>query len=155
MRAALDNPESFPNVNVLPRALGESLRVQAVYSGPAGLVDELLDAGVDVDPVVMDGFPILIATLSTDRPERHEFLAEFLRRGADPERRGINSWTALHWAVSRGDVHAVEILLTHGADIEARELIDDYLSVIEIAEARLAADLPGAREVLDLLTDQA
>jgi len=152
LRAALDDPSSFPNVVGLPRSLGESLLVLAVYSGPTALIETLLDQGIDVDPDVNDGFPILIATLSTERHDRYELLERFLRAGADPDRRGINGWTALHWAASHGDARAVDLLLTHNADPNAREDVDDRMTAAEIAAARLEAGLAGGREVLDRLT---
>jgi len=47
---------------------------------------------------------------------------------------GLNDWTPLHYAVSRDDVAAIELLLAHGADVNARTRIDDLTTPLEEAE---------------------
>ena len=76
----------------------------------------------------------MIAALSTDRPDRLELLRLLLSRGADVAQHGLNDWTPLHYAVSRDDVPAIELLLAHGADVNARTRIDDFTTPLEEAE---------------------
>jgi uncharacterized protein len=46
----------------------------------------------------------------------------------------LNDWTPLHYADSLDDPAAIELLLAHGADAEARTRIDDYATPLEEAE---------------------
>jgi len=48
-------------------------------------------------------------------------LRDLLLRGADAKMvEGRTKWTGLHWAAYRGDEAVAELLLTHGADVNAR-----------------------------------
>jgi ankyrin repeat protein len=76
----------------------------------------------------------LIAALSADRPDRLELLRLLLSRGAESGQRGLNDWTPLHYAVARDDLPAIELLIAHGADINARTRIDDLTTPLEEAE---------------------
>ena len=114
----------------------------AIYHGPVALIAALLDAGADPNFDDGAGFPPLIAAMSKTRdapgsPARadaHQILQLLLARGADPEQRGINDHTALHWAAAIGDVAAIEILLAGGANPDARTRIDDVETPEELAE---------------------
>jgi uncharacterized protein len=46
----------------------------------------------------------------------------------------LNDWTPLHFAVSRDDVAAIELLVAHGADVSAPTRIDDLTTPLEEAE---------------------
>jgi ankyrin repeat protein len=48
--------------------------------------------------------------------------------------RGLNDYTALHYAACRDDAVAVEMLLKHGADPRAATRIDTYGTPLEEAE---------------------
>lgn len=48
--------------------------------------------------------------------------------------RGINDWTALHFAAASDDAVSVQMLLEAGADPNARTRIDDFETPLEIAE---------------------
>jgi len=144
LRTALGNPEGFPNVRG-PEGIGCSLLQYAIYHSPLGFIRMLLEQGADPNYDNGDGFPCLMAALSSSPaqgvPGRDDVLAVLellLSFGADVQQRGINDYTPLHEAVARGDVYAVELLLRYGADIDARTTIDDFETPIEIAErARL------------------
>ena len=47
-----------------------------------------------------------------------------LARGIDPDSGGRTGLNALQWAVNRGQLEAVRILLNHGASLEARSMYD-------------------------------
>ena len=46
----------------------------------------------------------------------------------------MNDYTPLHYAAARDDARAVELLLAHGADPDARTRIDDRAKPLEEAE---------------------
>jgi ankyrin repeat protein len=106
----------------------------AIYWSPLAFVGQLIAAGSNPNYDDNGGFPALIATLATDRPDRLQLLGLLLERGADPNRRGVNDWTPLHYAVGRRDLDAVRLLLASGADTSLRTRIDDYETALEEAE---------------------
>ncbi|HEY7215050.1 MAG TPA: ankyrin repeat domain-containing protein, partial [Thermoanaerobaculia bacterium] len=55
--------------------------------------------------------------------------------GADLNQRGLNDWTPLHYAASRDDAAAIELLAAKGADLDARTRIDDFATPLEEAES--------------------
>jgi ankyrin repeat protein len=58
-----------------------------------------------------------VAPLHSAVSARHgEVVALLLERGADPNARQQEGWTALHGAAHNGDAETVEALLLHGAD---------------------------------------
>jgi len=56
-----------------------------------------------------------------------------LERGSDPNQRGINDYTPLHYLAGRGDVALIRLLLAHGADPSLATRIDDYETPKEVA----------------------
>jgi uncharacterized protein len=58
-----------------------------------------------------------------------------LDRGANPNCRGVNDWTPLHYCVSIRDADAINLLLASGANPELRTRIDDHDTALEGAEA--------------------
>ena len=132
---ALGDPADFPNsLHPLDLALGDFPLEYAIYWSPLAFVQTLLDHGANPNYPDRAGFPSLIAALSTDRSDRLELLRLLLSRGADTAQRGLNDWTPLHYAVNRDDVSAIELLLAHGADVNARTRIDDFTTPLEEAE---------------------
>ena len=139
LRAELGSLEGFPNV-VAHTAVGRCL-TYAIYHGPLALVRALLDAGADPKGHDGDGFPPLIAALTTAvsrpgaaaRPDAHELVTLLLTRGADIGERGVNDYTPLHVAADNGDLAAVDILLAAGADPNAITRIDHLETPLEIA----------------------
>jgi ankyrin repeat protein len=106
----------------------------AIYWSPAAFITALLDAGSNPNYEDPAGFPSIIAALSTERPDRLDVLHILLGHGADPDMRGVNDWTPLHYAVSRRDAEAIQLLLLSGADPSLRTRIDDYETALEGAE---------------------
>lgn len=83
---------------------------------------------------ILPGSPSIIAALSAERPDRLDVIHILLEHGADPDMRGVNDWTPLHYAVSRHDAEAIQLLLLSGADPSLRTRIDDYETALEGAE---------------------
>lgn len=151
LRAALPDAEGFPD-NPMPLAIGPCL-AYAIYHSPLPFVRTLLELGADPNPEDHAGFPPLLAALSCSRsrpgaparPDVAEIVALLLERGADPNQRGINDYTALHMAVAEGNRAAVELLLAAGADPRQRTRIDELETPRELAERA------GLRELAALL----
>ncbi|MDX8480962.1 ankyrin repeat domain-containing protein [Mesorhizobium sp. VK24D] len=122
----------------------------AIYWSPIALIATLLDAGSNPNYEDHAGFPSIIAALSTERPDRLEIVRILVEHGADPNMRGVNDWTPLHYAVSRRDAEAVRLLLASGGDPSLRTSIDDYETALEGAEQ--AGFEAGASLLLDALS---
>jgi uncharacterized protein len=140
-RAALEDSSGWPNCvdpythcTVLSLALGWA---------DVTTVRRLLDEGADPNLAVGDdGFPSLIDVLHhrcRDVPELprgndcHEVLVSLIQSGADVNARGLNDWTALHFAAAADDAVAVKMLLEAGADPVARTRIDDFETPVDVA----------------------
>jgi len=129
----------------------------AIYWSPIRFITQLIEAGSNPNYVDDDGFPSIIAALSTSRADRHQIVEVLLEHGADPDRRGVNDWTPLHYAVGLGDAQAITLLLAAGADPSLRTRIDDCDTALEGAEgsgfaegaALLRAALAGSRNASD------
>ena len=147
LRAAVDDPAAIPN-GPMPVTVGSCL-VYAIYHSPLAFIRTLLEMGADPNAPVDDGFPPLIAALTTGRDapgsRRRTYVDEVLRlllsRGADPNQRGINDYTALHMAVAERNTAAVQILLDAGADPELRTRIDECETPGEMARSADLADI--------------
>lgn len=131
LRRAFGDIGNFPNVR---DECGESCLDHAIYRGPVSLVRALLDLGADPNDPDPGGFPPLFAAIDRTAPDRHQVLALLLAAGANVNQRGVNDYTALHYAACRDDAAAVEILLQHGADPCATTRIDHYATPLEEAE---------------------
>ena len=64
----------------------------------------------------------------------YHILELLLSFGADVQQRGHNDYTPLHYAAAMEDIGAMELLLAHGADLNARTRIDDYATPLEEME---------------------
>jgi ankyrin repeat protein len=139
LRAALGSPDGFPDVSG-PLTIGYCLEY-AIYHSPLRFIRLLLARGANPNYADHAGFPSLIAALtcrrdapgSPARPDAHEILEVLLAAGADPNQRGVNDYTPLHWAAGEGDARAVRLLLAHGADPTARTRIDECETPREVA----------------------
>jgi ankyrin repeat protein len=135
LREALGNPPDFPNCcQPLDLGVGDRPLEYAIYWSPIAFIEELLELGADPNYPDPAGFPPLIAALSSGRPDLHHILRLLIDRGADVAQRGLNDWTALHYAVDQRDLDSVAILLENDADPNARTRIDDCTSPLEDAE---------------------
>ena len=106
----------------------------AIYHSPLAFVRTLLELGADPNYEDHDGFPSLIAAISTERPDKVELVELLLSRGADIQQRGVNDYTPLHYAAARNDAKLIELLLARGADPNARTTIDEYATPVQEAE---------------------
>ena len=131
LRAAFGDPADFPNAR---DECGETCLEYAIYHGPVSLVRDLLELGADANYSDHAGFPSLFAAIDRLAPDRHEVLALLVAAGADVQQRGVNDYTALHYAACRDDAIAVDLLLRHGANPAARTRIDHYGTPLEEAE---------------------
>jgi ankyrin repeat protein len=146
LRAAVEDPAVVPN-GPMPDAIGSCL-VYAIYHSPLPFIRTLLAEGADPNAPVNDGFPPLIAALTSGgaapgavpRTDVNEILRVLLSWGADPNQRGINDYTALHTAVAERNLLAVQILLDAGADPGLRTRIDDLETPGDLAMAAGLAD---------------
>lgn len=140
LRRELEDLGDFPNASP-DLAIGMPL-VYAVYHSPLAFVRELLESGADPDGTEGDGFPPLIAALTSTIPApgavvRHdvlELVGLLLTWGADTGQRGPKDETPLHLAAEQGNLAAVELLLSHGADPNQITRIDDMETPLEMAE---------------------
>lgn len=153
VRWELDDPPDWPN-SVEPY-MRCSVLALALGVAPPAAIRRLLDEGADPNVRVLDdGFPALVDVVHHSRerqppyradPEAHEILAVLIAAGARVDERGLDDWTALHFAASYDDEVAVRLLLEAGADPNARTRIDDVETPVEVAEKAGAA---GALAVL-------
>ena len=114
----------------------------AIYWSPAAFIEKLINAGSNPNYGNDAGFPSIIAALSTNRRDKLEIVQVLLKHGADPNRRGVNDWTPLHYAVSIRDLSAMNLLLASGANPCLRTRIDECSTAL--AEAEQAGFEPEA-----------
>jgi ankyrin repeat protein len=127
------SPRWFDERMPFELGLGHPLEY-AIYWSPAGFISTLLNAGSDPNYGDHGGFPAIIAALSTDRTDRLEIVRVLIDGGADPNMRGVNDWTPLHYAVAIRSVDAIRLLLAAGADPALETRIDDYTTPLEEAD---------------------
>ena len=90
----------------------------AAENGNGSILRRLLDAGADPNSVMPGDETVLMTAARTGEPNSVRLLLE---AGADPNRReATNGQTALMWAAANNNWQAVDLLLTHGADIHIR-----------------------------------
>jgi len=139
LRTLLGNPPDFPNCRG-PRGVGDIILEYAIYHSPLSFVRTLLELGADPNYEDPAGFPSLIATISTDRPDQYELVELLLSRGANIQQRGVNDYTPLHYAAARNDAKLIELLLARGADPNARTRIDEFATPAQEAELLRCAE---------------
>ncbi|NGP77425.1 ankyrin repeat domain-containing protein [Balneolaceae bacterium YR4-1] len=131
LRALLGNRPDFPNCR--ETGVGHLLEY-ALYHSSLSFIKKLLVAGANPNYEGNDGFPSIIAALSSERDEREDMIGLLLQYGADINQRGLNDWTPLHWAAAGNDVRLINYLLDQGADPTIRTRIDDKATPLEQAE---------------------
>jgi len=144
LRALLGDPPDFPNCPG-PPGVGENILEYAIYHSPLPFVGALLALGANPNYADRTGFPSLLAAASSGRADRCEIAGLLISQGADIHQRGVNDYTALHYAAATNDVSLLRLLLSHGADANARTRIDDFSTPLEEAERA------GSSEAADIL----
>jgi ankyrin repeat protein len=110
------------HVELLERA---AAAVEAISSGDTKTLKRLLRQNSNLANTRVDDKRTLLH-VATDWPghfpNNTETIAELIASGADvnAEFAGRHSETPLHWAASSDDVGVIDVLLNHGANIEAR-----------------------------------
>ena len=107
--------DSHPDYKYWTELGGNTPLIFAARSGDLRSVQVLVDAGADVNQLSAFGTSPMIMAIHGRNTEALEYLIE---NGADIESRE-SGHTALHAAVQRGDSDAVNILIKHGANLEA------------------------------------
>jgi len=141
--AEVSHAADFPNV--LDPYTDTPLLALAISWAPVSAVRQLLSFGADPNFEALDGFPALLGAVMAGRPDTSSLLQVLLDAGAEVDRQGINGWTALHAAASRGDDISARLLLAAGANSQVRTGIDSDATPFD--EARRA----GAKRVVELL----
>ena len=133
LKAALGDPPDFPNCRG-PWGAGVIILEYAIYHSPLAFIRTLLELGAEPNYRDHAGFPSLIAALSSDSEDRYEIIELLLSFGADIQQRGVNDYTPLHYAAVAEDLKAIELLLSHGADPDAKTTIDEFATPLEEVE---------------------
>ncbi len=132
VREALGAPATL--AGAVDAYTGDNVMQLAIGRCTPAFLRELIAAGGDVNYECLDGFPSLIAALTSPRADRHETLLLLLEAGADITQRGVNDYTPLHTAASLDDVAAIKMLLAFGVDPQARTRIDQLATPLEEAQ---------------------
>ncbi|MFC1836055.1 ankyrin repeat domain-containing protein [Thermodesulfobacteriota bacterium] len=126
---------------------GETALIEAAGSGHSTTVALLLDHGADVNHRAKTGYNALWDACSSLTKPGVAIDASLIRllldRGAEVNIGTIHGMTSLNWAVHAGDMPAVELLLDHGADHQARDYMGDT--------ALMKAEKEGYEEIANLL----
>ena len=111
----LGTGNAFEQYVMLPHR-GSTPLLFAARHGRVESARVLLDAGADVNEAAPNGESALVMASFSGQGE---FAAFLLERGADPNAAAAG-YSALHTAVSRGDLELVKALSAHGADPNGR-----------------------------------
>jgi ankyrin repeat protein len=97
---------------------------EAAIAGNVEVLEALIEAGADVNAPGADGQTPLMIVARTDNTAAAEVL---LGAGADVGAR--EQWkqqSALMWAAARGRAAMIRLLVSHGADVDARSLVHEW-----------------------------
>ena len=114
-----------------PDDANDCLLMRAIEAFDVKAVRMLLSMGESPAKPFKGGFSLLheavdkveCAASTTERDQALEILTELLDNGADPNVLGVDG-APLHRAAGFGCIDAAQVLLSHGADIELRTLVD-------------------------------
>jgi len=110
-----------------------------VLVGNPQLTQAIIDAGASVEPIRAQGpAPLLLAVEFGN----HEIVIQLLKAGANVHVKGGRfEGTPLHSAASRGDEAMIELLLEHGAQIDAVDVLGRHPSHMAAARDAQALEL--------------
>jgi len=126
--------------------------VQAIQSGDTGSLKQLLSQNSKLAHTRVDGQRTLLH-VATDWPghfpNNEETIATLIACGADVNATfvGRHSETPLHWAASTDDVGVIDVLLDHGANIEAKGAVID--SSTPLSDAVAFGQWQAARRLIE------
>lgn len=104
---------------------GMSALMVAARHARADVVDELLEAGADVNLINDDENPALWFACVSGDPH---IVRRLIRAGADLDNQNVNGATCLIYAASSGKHEVVELLVEAGADL-SRQTLDGFTAL--------------------------
>nr|WP_303652863.1 ankyrin repeat domain-containing protein [Paludisphaera mucosa] len=120
----------------------------AVLGDDPDLTAFLLAREANPDVVTADGYSALLWAVESEAEASTAVLATLIAGGADVNGTGLNGWTPLHMAASRGRVAKARMLLDAGARVDQRATIDgEETPLMEAARG-------GRPEVVRLLLER-
>lgn len=123
-----------------PPDLGDELDytplIAAACDNDLERVESLLACGADPSALSGDGYSALLWAVESESSVAPAILAKLIAAGADLHGVGMNGWTPLHLAASRGFVDKARMLLDAGAEVDRRATIDgEETPLMEAARA--------------------
>lgn len=107
---------------------GASPMSEAAFLGNVAIIEKLLKAGADPDSPSADGQTALMLVARTDNVATAKLLLDY---GARVDaREGQKEQTALMWASAESQPAMVRELIAHGADVNARSQVDQWLAQV-------------------------
>jgi len=128
----LDSDETYEDNSGEIHRIGRDWITNAIDCGSLESVRWMISKGVNLRFVDCEGYSPLHSCIDRALPDKYEMMQLLIDNGADinigteRETMGINSWSPLHMAAARNDLHAIKILLDNGADRTLKTIIDDY-----------------------------
>jgi ankyrin repeat protein len=119
---------------------GSTPMSEAGVTGNAAIIEKLLEAGADVEAVNEDGQTVLMVVARSSNVAAAKVL---LDHGASVN--GTEEWrgqTALMWAAAQSQPEMVDLLVSYGADIDARSKVNRWERLVS-AEPRAHYRPPG------------
>ena len=103
-------------VNALNKDEATPLLIAAQFSSSEGVIRVLIKAGGEVEATNVHGYSPLVLSISNENPE---ICCELLTAGAYPNQKDKDGYTALYWAIRKGEKVVTRRLLEFGADPRA------------------------------------
>lgn len=146
-----DNPWVVKEVD----EFGETLLMLASDACNVAVVSELCRLGANVNAVAETGAVSLVCAVRSDLSELDilKTAAVILSHGGSPDIFGFMGCNSLHWAVVKGCVPLVDLLLQNGADVNLRSSDRDMSTAMDMLQSsRFNGSETERNQILDLLT---